>query len=64
MPTMDQVSFSPIRKIFFPIDIPPWFSPYGGSRAFNVLDSFLGTPDIVTKVSNQTQMYLELTFVN
>ena len=41
MPTMDQVSFSPIRKVFFPTDIPPWFSPYGGSRAFNVLDSFL-----------------------
>ena len=56
MPTLDQVSFSPIRKLFLPIDISPWFSPYGGSRAFNVLDSFLGTPDIVTKVMLNNKM--------
>ena len=62
--TMNQLSCSPALKVLYPIDAPPNFNPFGGSRAFNALDSFLGTPDIVTKVSNQTQMYLELAFVN
>ena len=50
MPFKHQLSCSPARKVLYPIDIPPNFNPFGGSRAFNVLDSFLGTPDIVTKV--------------
>ena len=44
------LSCSPFYKFVFPFDEPPpCFRPYGGS-SLNVLNYFLGTPEIVTEV--------------
>ena len=51
-PPINQLSSSPIRKAIFPTDLTQCFFPYGGSTAINVLDNFLGTPEIATQVEN------------
>ena len=51
MPLIEQLTSSPVRKLLLPSDAPlALLRPYGGSTAFKVLDYFLGTPDIITKV--------------
>ena len=51
MPLIEHLSSSPVRKLLLPSDAPlALLRPFGGSTAFNVLDYFLGTPDIITKV--------------
>ena len=64
MPSVNQLSISPVLKVLYPIVTPPRFNPFGGSSALNVLDSFLGTPDIVTKVRNKPKSYLEPALFN
>ena len=51
LPLIEHLSSSPVRKLLLPSDAPlALLRPFGGSTAFNVLDYFLGTPDIITKV--------------
>jgi hypothetical protein len=50
MSSIEPLSLSPVKSSYFPVDIPPMALPFGGSTAFNALNYFLGTPDIVTKV--------------
>ena len=50
MPSVNQLSSSPVLKILFPEDIPIFPRLYGGSTSFNVLDYFCGTPEISTQV--------------
>ena len=50
MPSINQLSSSPVLKILFPGDIPIFPRLYGGSTSFNVLDYFCGTPEISTQV--------------
>jgi len=56
MRSVELLSSSPARHIFFPVDTPPLFSPYGASTAINVLGSFLGTPEIATQVGNKNYL--------
>ena len=64
MPFKHQLSCSPARKVLYPFDGPLKFNPFGGSSALKVLDSFLGTPDIVTKVRTKPKSYLEPALFN
>ena len=49
-PPIKLLSSSPVRKIRFPSEHTPLIRKYGGSTAINVLNSFLGTPEIATQV--------------
>lgn len=42
------ITCSPSRNVFSVYQSP--FQPFGGSTAKNILESFLGTPEIVTSV--------------
>jgi hypothetical protein len=53
MNSLELLSNSPVKNIFFPVEIPSMFMPYGGATAVNVLDHFLGTPEIATQVENK-----------
>ena len=50
MPSFGQLPQSSVKKVLFPTDSTPLFRPYGCSTAYNVLEYFLGTPDIATQV--------------
>ena len=58
MLSTDLLSKSPVRKLNFPIDVSQAFRPYGGSTAFNILEYFLGTPEVVTKVNADSIMQI------
>ena len=50
MPPIGNLSRSPVLKILFPIDAPFISRPFGNSTSYNVLNYFLGTPEIATQV--------------
>jgi len=61
MPNIELLANTPVRKILLPSDIPlKVHPPYGGSTAFNVLDHFLGTPEVITKVLKDLYFVLHL----
>ena len=53
-PPIKMLSCSPVLKLAYSTDISMEVNVFGSSRAINVLDHFLGTPDIATQGRIQT----------